>query len=65
VGDTVNLAQRLQEMARPGGQTIVSDATWAQLTERPEATPLPAQLVKGRATPVVTHRIERETWSTA
>jgi adenylate cyclase len=64
VGDTVNLAQRLQEMARPGGQTIVSDATWQQLTERPEATPVPAQLVKGRATPVTTHRIERDTWST-
>ena len=28
VGDTVNLAQRLQELARPGGQTILSEATW-------------------------------------
>jgi class 3 adenylate cyclase/FixJ family two-component response regulator len=63
VGDTVNLAQRLQEMARPGGQTIVSEATWLQLTNHPPATPLEPELVKGRATPVTTYRIERDTWS--
>jgi adenylate cyclase len=65
VGDTVNLAQRLQEMARPGGQTILSEATWAGLTDAPVATPNPPELVKGRATPVITYRIERETWSDA
>jgi adenylate cyclase len=64
VGDTVNLAQRLQEMARPGGQTILSEATWQSLTEAPPATPKPPELVKGRATPVTTYCIERETWST-
>jgi adenylate cyclase len=64
VGDTVNLAQRLQEMARPGGQTIVSEATWQQLTEPPPATPLEPALVKGRNTLVITYRIERDTWST-
>ena len=30
---------------------------------RPTATPNPPELVKGRATPVTTYRIERETWS--
>jgi adenylate cyclase len=65
VGDTVNLAQRLQEMARPGGQTVVSDATWRQLTAPPEATRNPPELVKGRETPVSTYRIERATWSEA
>jgi class 3 adenylate cyclase/ActR/RegA family two-component response regulator len=63
VGDTVNLAQRLQEMARPGGQTILSEATWAGLTDHPPATANPPELVKGRAAPVTTYRIERETWS--
>ncbi len=63
VGDTVNLAQRLQEMARPGGQTILSENTWEGLSERPPATANPPELVKGRATPVTTYRIERETWS--
>ena len=65
VGDTVNLAQRLQEMARPGGQTILSEPTWAGLTERPPATASPPELVKGRATPVATYRIERDVWSLA
>lgn len=65
VGDTVNLAQRLQEMARPGGQTILSEATWESLSEAPPATPLPPELVKGRAAPVTTYRIEREIWSTS
>jgi class 3 adenylate cyclase len=64
VGDTVNLAQRLQEMARPGGQTILSEATWEGLSERPTAARQAAELVKGRATPVVTYRVEREIWST-
>ena len=63
VGDTVNLAQRLQEMARPGGQTILSEATWMGLTNRPPATANPPELVKGRAAPVTTHRIEQEVWS--
>ncbi len=63
VGDTVNLAQRLQEMARPGGQTILSEATWEGLTQRPSATPMEPELVKGRATPVTTYRIEPEAWS--
>jgi adenylate cyclase len=65
VGDTVNLAQRLQEMARPGGQTILSEATWNELTDPPTATANPPELVKGRASPVTTYRLGPETWSTA
>jgi class 3 adenylate cyclase/FixJ family two-component response regulator len=65
VGDIVNLAQRLQEMARPGGQTVVSEATWQQLTAPPPATAIPPELVKGRETPVTTYRIESDVWSDA
>ncbi|MDP1818556.1 MAG: adenylate/guanylate cyclase domain-containing protein [Acidimicrobiales bacterium] len=65
VGDTVNLAQRLQEMARPGGQTILSEATWEGLSTRPEATRNEPELVKGRSAPVSTYRIEREIGSPA
>ena len=53
VGDTVNLSQRLQDLARPGGRTVLSQATWELLPDRPAgATPLDPTLVKGRETPV-------------
>jgi adenylate cyclase len=62
VGDTVNLSQRLQDMARPGGRTIMSEATWSALTSRPEAVHGEAELVKGRSTPVATYCIEPHVW---
>src|SRR6185295_3003147 len=37
VGDTVNLAQRLQDLARPGGSIVFSEATRAALTAPPSA----------------------------
>jgi class 3 adenylate cyclase len=53
VGDTVNLAQRLQDLARPGNRTVVSQATWSLLPEPPSpALALDPTLVKGRETPV-------------
>jgi adenylate cyclase len=53
VGDTVNLAQRLQDLAHPGGRTVVSQATWDGLRTPPEgALPLEPTLVKGRETEV-------------
>jgi class 3 adenylate cyclase/DNA-binding NarL/FixJ family response regulator len=60
VGDTVNLSQRLQDLARPAGRTVVSQATWDQLSTPPdrEVVPLDATLVKGRATPVTGWIIE-------
>jgi len=58
VGDTVNMAQRLQDLARPAGCTVLSEATWNQLTVRPhELDPLPPQLVKGREAPVRCYRV--------
>jgi len=58
VGDTVNLANRLQDLARPAGMTVMSEATWDSLTEPPdEYERLSAQLMKGRRTPVTCYRI--------
>ncbi len=60
VGDTVNLAQRLQQWAGPG-QTVVSERTAAALTVEVPMDPLPAGLVKGRETPVRAYRLTRPT----
>jgi class 3 adenylate cyclase len=58
VGDVVNLAQRLQDLARPAGTTVISKATWDNLTELPdEYETLMAQLMKGRRAPVTCYRI--------
>ncbi len=51
VGDTVNLSQRLQGLAA-AGETVLSSATRDLLTVPVPLTALPAQLVKGRETPV-------------
>jgi adenylate cyclase len=56
VGDTVNLSQRLQQLAE-AGETVVSEATLqAWQTPRP-TVPLPPQLVKGRETPVLAYKL--------
>jgi adenylate cyclase len=57
VGDVVNLAQRLQDWARPAGTTVLSAATVAGLTTAPELEALAEQLVKGRETPVLAFRL--------
>lgn len=57
VGDTVNLAQRLQQLAGPG-ETVFSEATWQALSEPPAgAIPLGPQIVKGRNAPVVAFKV--------
>jgi len=62
VGDTVNLANRLQDLARPAGQTVLSEGTWRAVVERRadgtwSVEELPSQLVKGRDTPVHPFRL--------
>jgi class 3 adenylate cyclase/DNA-binding NarL/FixJ family response regulator len=59
VGDTVNLSQRLQDLARPAGATVASEAT-VQLcaTEWPWES-LGACEVKGREAPVMAYRLGR------
>ncbi|MGI8426782.1 MAG: adenylate/guanylate cyclase domain-containing protein [Actinomycetota bacterium] len=51
VGDTVNLAQRLQQWAEGGG-TVLSEPTYNALAHKPEAQSLEPATVKGRQTPV-------------
>jgi adenylate cyclase len=52
VGDTVNLAQRLQDQARPAGRIVLSEATYAALRARIDAQRLDSLRVKGREAPV-------------
>ncbi|MGH8986857.1 MAG: adenylate/guanylate cyclase domain-containing protein [Acidimicrobiia bacterium] len=57
VGDTVNLAQRLQDLARPAGRIVMSERTYEALSEPVEAERLDSLAVKGRETPVQAYRI--------
>jgi class 3 adenylate cyclase/FixJ family two-component response regulator len=58
IGDTVNLSQRLQQLAE-AGETVLSDATMDVVREQVAAEALPPQLVKGRETPVVAYKIAK------
>jgi class 3 adenylate cyclase/DNA-binding NarL/FixJ family response regulator len=59
VGDTVNLAQRLQQLAEPG-QTVLSEPTYRALSAPIDCKALEPQRVKGRQAAVHAWRIERE-----
>ena len=56
VGDTVNLCQRLQQLA-DRGETVLSEATVKALTGTVNTIPLGSQQVKGRETPVIAYKI--------
>jgi adenylate cyclase len=56
VGDTVNLTQRLQQLA-VAGETVISGPTKSALTLDIEMVTLDAQLVKGRDTPVIAYKV--------
>ena len=56
VGDTVNMSQRLQQLA-DAGETVVSQGTVTAWEVARETVPLPAQLVKGRDTPVIAYKL--------
>ena len=58
VGDTVNLSQRLQQLADPG-ETVLSEATFKALSTQVAATALGAQRVKGRDAPVYAYKINK------
>src|SRR4051812_41693357 len=48
VGDVVNMSQRLQDIARPAGTTVISDATLQALPIPPPVQRLDQDHVKGR-----------------
>jgi DNA-binding NarL/FixJ family response regulator len=56
VGDSVNLAQRLQGLAA-GGETVVGEATLAALPVRPTVEALEPVRVKGRQAVVTAYRV--------
>ncbi|MDP9325674.1 MAG: response regulator [Candidatus Dormibacteraeota bacterium] len=56
VGDSVNLAQRIQQWAGPG-EIVLSEATFAGLTVKVDCEELPQQQVKGRNAPVGGYRV--------
>jgi class 3 adenylate cyclase len=57
VGDVVNLAQRLQDLARPAGTTVLSAATVDGLTLAPELEQMPDTAIKGREQHVTAFRL--------
>jgi class 3 adenylate cyclase/ActR/RegA family two-component response regulator len=57
VGDTVNLAQRLQDLARPAGTIVMGAATADALSARPQLDLLGEQQVKGREGLVLAYRL--------
>jgi class 3 adenylate cyclase len=58
VGDTVNLAQRLQDLARPSGRIVINESTYAALSSEVESVALDQTTVKGRNSPVRAYRID-------
>lgn len=60
VGDTVNLAQRLQDLARPAGSTVIAGPTYDALDAGALPVgfePLGDQFVKGREAPISAYRV--------
>jgi class 3 adenylate cyclase len=58
VGDTVNLAQRLQDLARPERRIVLSEATYDALSNQVEAETLESVPIKGREASVRAYMIE-------
>ena len=59
VGDTVNLAARMQQLADPG-TVLVSEHTQRAVRDFFDSEPLGAMIAKGKAEPVLAYRVVRE-----
>lgn len=56
VGDTTNLAARLQQLAEPGS-ILISESTWRLVQGEVQAETLEPTRVKGKAEPIQSHRV--------
>ena len=54
IGDTVNLAARLESQA-PVGEVVIGEGTWARLPDGALVEALPALQIKGKAEPVTAY----------
>lgn len=59
IGDTVNLAARLEANAKPG-QILISEATYERVKDKFSFTPLEPIKVKGKEKPVNIYQVEGE-----
>ncbi len=57
IGDNVNVAARLQGIARPG-EVLVSEATYQRVRDQVAATPMEPMILKGKQRPVGVYRID-------
>ena len=56
-GDSVNVAARLQGLAKPG-EVLVSETTYRQVKGKVLATPMEPMTLKGKRIPVGVYRID-------
>jgi len=56
VGDTVNIAQRLEELAQ-GGQTLITEATYGQVGRRAQVIPYGSRVLRGRQEETVIYEL--------
>jgi len=57
IGDSVNIAARLQGLARPG-EILISQATYLQVSDRVKATAMETMTLKGKTRTVAVYRLE-------
>jgi class 3 adenylate cyclase len=57
IGDSVNIAARLQGLARPG-EILISQATYLQVRDRVKATAMETMTLKGKTLTVAVYRLE-------
>jgi class 3 adenylate cyclase len=58
IGDTTNLAARLQQHAEPGS-ILIGDATWRLVRDDVRTERLEPMAVKGKSKPIVSHKVKR------